>query len=487
MNKIISKIFFAFIFTTVALLSFGQTVSIEINNSSYKNKTIQIYRYSDMLTRTPKLLYEATVGEDGILKCSFEIAETQEIFALSGSYKLNWFVDPGKSYELIFPPYSGKSIADELNPYFEHVELYAGVKGTDKNEINRLISQYDKFFNENLEKYFNYLYRNADKRLVDSLIILNDSIFPKQDNEFFEAYKYYKISYLKFFALERDPIWATKQYFLNKPILYHNEAYMHFFLQLYGSYFSKGLHHDHKIKMRENIIYDKSSRLLKETMSLNRALRNDTLQELIILQGLYGAFSDPEKFPRNTVYQTLDSLEIESSLPYHRTIAQNIRKDVFKLFPGDDAPDFTLKNVEGQEFTLESFKGKFIYLNLCRSENYACTEDYKLIKAIEDSKFPDLEVVTLSFDQNKASFKQFMKVSPQYTWEFLYAGDNKELLEAYQCKVMPSYYLIAPNGIIAMLPAASPHEDFKIAYGALWKSWKRAEAKKLQEGENRGN
>jgi len=458
-----------------------EQVSITIEDRSYRNQEIRFFSYEDMLTKTPALLAKSVADSLGKIEVSFPLDETQEIFALAGRYKLKLYAEPGKTYQLAVPPYLAIGLADELNPFFEPDEVFAGLKNTDENELNRKIARFDSYFDNLLEKHFNYLYTYRDIKMVDSLITDVDSLFPAQENQYLEAYKSYKKSYFKYFSVERDPQWAAKQYFLNKPILYKNSAYMHFFTQLFKSYFSKDLHTEFHTKLRENIIYDKSSRLLKQTMDQSIALRNDTLKELIILQGLFDCFADKQNYLRRTVYQTLDSLETETHIPYHAEIAKNIRDTVFRLKPGDIAPDFSFKTIEGEDFTLSKQKGSFIYLNVCRSENYACVEDYKLIKDIADKQLPDLQVVTVSFDQNLESLRMFNRAFPDFTWKFVY-GDNKSFLSDYQVRVMPSYFLIDPEGRIVMLPAASPHENFKAVYGAIWNSFRQA---KLREQKNK--
>lgn len=471
-------LFAIYIIITASLNAFSQadSVYISLQEKTYQNIEISFYKYEDLITHTPVLLLKKEADSTGKLETNFAINETQEIFALAGKNKLKFFVEPGKEYKIAVPPYTPITLADELNPFFTYNELYTGIVDADKNELNRQIADFDSYFDELVEKHFNYLYIYGDKHLLDSLLKDTDSLFPQMENQFFENYKTYKISQFKHFGTVRELNWASKSFFLNKPILYKNPAYMHFFSQLFRGYFSKDLHTDFKQKLKENIIYDKSSRLLKENMDFNLAMRNDTLKELIILQGLFDCFSDQQNFPRNTVYQTLDSLQAETSIPMHAEIAKNIRDTVYRLEAGDFAPDFSFKTLEGETFKLSEQKS-FIYLNVCRSENYACIQDYKLIKDIADLQLPDLQIVTVSFDQNFESFKMFSRTFPDFTWKFLF-GDKKSFLNDYQVKAMPSYFLIDPEGRIVMLPAASPHENFKLAYKAIWNSFQRMKAKK---------
>jgi len=164
----------------------------------------------------------------------------------------------------------------------------------------------------------------------------------------------------------------------------------------------------------------------------------------------------------------------------HKDIAKNILQKQDKPKQSDFALDFILPNYKGEMISLSSFRGKYVYLTFGRSENYACMKDNKLLKEIKYSNLNGLEIVTISSDQNRNTFDDFVKSNPQYSWTFLY-DEKKTITSKYGIKVLPSYILIDPDGRIAMTPFVSPNENFKLYYTQIVKWRQKAQDAKSKK------
>jgi peroxiredoxin len=198
------------------------------------------------------------------------------------------------------------------------------------------------------------------------------------------------------------------------------------------------------------------------------ALRDDSLRELVILKGLSDCIQKPDLYPIQSVNQTLDSIANTSKIAEHREIAMNILLREKKLNQLDTAIDFNLKKLNGESVSLSSLRGKYVYLNFGRSENYACQKEYRLLKEIQDKKVNGLEIVTISSDQDTATFNDYVKSNPQYSWTFLF-DDKKEITSKYGIRILPSYIIIDPDGKIAMIPAISPQQNFLLYFAQIQK------------------
>ena len=74
--------------------------------------------------------------------------------------------------------------------------------------------------------------------------------------------------------------------------------------------------------------------------------------------------------------------------------------DVKSMAVGAAAPNFTLKDVDGKDHSLESYKGKIVVLDFCSQEcPYSRGSDEALIKIANEYK--DKGVVFLGIDSNK--------------------------------------------------------------------------------------
>ena len=66
-------------------------------------------------------------------------------------------------------------------------------------------------------------------------------------------------------------------------------------------------------------------------------------------------------------------------------------------------------------------------------------------------------------DEKKSDFVDFMKKHPEYDWYFLDGHSDNEILDLYQIKSLPAYYLIDEEGKFRQAPALrpSPNGTFK--------------------------
>lgn len=464
----------------ISVLGFAQKATIIGCSEEYANQTISVYQYSDYLTKTEELVGTFTTDATGYFSFTFDCETTREIYMYLGIYKAFVFVSPNKEYELAMPPYEEKTLAQELNPYYQPTDISLGVINSEsQNDINILTlsfnSVYETFLSEKGQDVFIY----RDKGKVVDFEKNIDSTFSQYDNEeFFKIYKNYRLYALRYMAYQRDNMSVTRKHYLNQPVYYYNPAYMNLFKMMWKDYIINNHTRDIGKNLKVDIIYGKSPTMFKKTLEKNQAFRNDTLKELFLLQCLDDCLRDPEVFPPAPVYQTLDSLIIMTAIPEHKKIAENIKQKHTALEFHDEAPYFELYNQDSVLYTLEKFKGKYVYLNFCRSENYACIKDYKVLKKMNEKTKRDLYVVTLSYEKSFEDFRSFKKANPQYNWAFLYAGDNPEIGRQYKLRGMPTYMLLDRNGKIELISAPTPSDNFQQTFADIVLKEKRNQAAK---------
>jgi peroxiredoxin len=462
----------------------AQTCTLRGNAPEYANQSIVLYSYADYFTKLEDKLAAFTVDSQGNFSLSFPCAKIREVFMYLGVYKGFVYAVPGKTMEIALPPLTEKTLADELNPYFTHEDLTLGVLNNSDGGLNEVLLDFNSEYANYVEQNFTALYQLKEKRYVDDFAQYIDSVFAAhKNNEFFVNYKNYTLNNLRYVVYVRDALTVTRRHYLNKPILYNNAAYMDLFQQMWHDYLPrnhmKGMGKDMKIA----IIYGKSPTMFKEVLEKQASLRNDTLKELLLLQCLDDCFKMPAVFPPAPVKQTLDSLMRITKIPEHKAIAQNIWRKRNVLTAGDAVSDFLLMQHDSTQCNLATFRGKYVYINYCRSENYACVQDYKVLQEMNKKTKRDLHIVTLSADKNFETFREFAHNNPQYNWTFLYVGDHPEVLQNYRLKAMPSYMLLDTEGALVLNSAPSPLDNFqqKFADIVIEKRKRDAEQKKQQQ------
>ena len=116
--------------------------------------------------------------------------------------------------------------------------------------------------------------------------------------------------------------------------------------------------------------------------------------------------------------------------------------------PGRISPDFKAVDINGKEWTLREFRGKYVYIDLWATWCGPCRAEVPYLKELEE-KFADAEIVFLglSVDKDKEKWEQMVK-GGSLTGVQLYLGNESSFLEAYRVEGIPRFVLIGKDGII---------------------------------------
>jgi hypothetical protein len=59
---------------------------------------------------------------------------------------------------------------------------------------------------------------------------------------------------------------------------------------------------------------------------------------------------------------------------------------------------------------------------------------------------------------------QVLEIGNSYPWTFLHFSNQPDLLDDYDIRGYPSYFLIGPEGRLILSPAPSPVENFESTF-----------------------
>lgn len=448
--------------------TFSQPVTITGNSKSHIGDEIVFNRYADLITMSEDEVGRCKVDEMGNFRCQLKLTETTFVFSHLGIFRIYFFVEPKKTYNLVLPEKEDKTESQRLNPYFRETDLFVGITNIDKSDINFLTNSFDLAFNEKFDLIINDTYKGKTNINIDSLISSLESRYASFKQPYFNTYRYYRYGLLKQLTYIQKARSTSEHYFLNKPVIYNNTAYMELFNLVYDKYFIFFSRTETGNAVFKNISQEKSLYNLKKTLSTDDVLSNDTLKELVILKGLHDGFFD-DKFSRSALLAILDSLYFTTKIPEHQLIAGNIRTKVTHLLAGFVPAPFELYDSKGKLIKLDDFKGKYVYLNFCTSTSYTCLQEFTLLKKIYEKHKQQLEIVTICVDRDKQDMLNLLQ-NEGYSWTFLYYGDKPEIVKDFDIRAYPTYFLIGPDRKLLLSPAPSPRENFEIQFFKILRS-----------------
>jgi peroxiredoxin len=438
-------------------------------DKAYIGSVVEVYKTIDYITNTKELLAVDTIDAQGRFFLKFTQSQTLLISIPLGIYNTVLFAEPGKTYEVILPPYQPKTKADILNPFFKPVEMYLGIKNRDSLDINYRIADFNDTYNKYLDSHPNIIYKRTNSSIVDSSINEMEKKYIEDESLFFKNYRKYRYAFLKFTTYMKDYRYVVREYYHNNKFLYQNPAYMNLFNQIFANYLSVYMETKEGERIYSDIAYAKSPLFAKETFANNMVLLNDTLSELVLLKGLHDAFSS-RNFPLSSLIITLDSVSCCSNVEYHKQISRDIKQKVLQARQGFEAPKFELVDRYGKLINSDSLFKSFVYLSFVSIESFTCLQDFELLKKMYSEHKNDFNIVSICIDDDFETTKKFFS-EKGYDWELLSYKKQKKVIDDYKVRVYPSYYLINPEKKLSLSPAVSPGENFEWSFFKIKKQY----------------
>jgi peroxiredoxin len=124
------------------------------------------------------------------------------------------------------------------------------------------------------------------------------------------------------------------------------------------------------------------------------------------------------------------------------------RIDKFKpVVPGSSAPDFSFKNLKGEQVRLSDYRGQVVLLNIWATWCHPCVEELpsmeKLYRELKDKGFT---ILAVSIDKNESPVKRFVE-KLSLTFPVLLDPKNR-ITRLYRTTGVPETFIIDKKGVI---------------------------------------
>lgn len=436
----------------LTLMVSGQ-VNVEIVGTSEGavGKRIGLYAYSDMLTRAETLLDSTTIGIDGtfLLKCFANYPRL--VFLQAEEYSQSFYIEPGRRYEVFLPDFEW-DFSDQRNIYLDPVALPIQFLNVDSNELNLKIMRFeetvDSFLMANRER-LDFRFK-PDRRVFGQLQALVDRRFGSNDETFFGRYVRFQMLEMRLAMRIDSRKKLINRYIIKSPIRYYDENYMRFFFDLYAHFISSGTR---RVGQHRMVSWVKSGNLntYMDSIGLDPLLVNEQVRELAVLQALKESFYD-KNYNRDDVRRMVEKLSQQSKFDSHKELARNLLESFTQVEHGSEVPAFSLPDVDRKMVSLDSFRGKWVYLSFVRVNDPHSLREIETMAHFYDTlsaQYSDLALVSVSCDREFQKLYHFLRNSrrgARCNWTWLHFDGNYRLLERYGVTSYPTFMLIDPEG-----------------------------------------
>ena len=411
---------------------------------------IRFMTYDDMLTGEKTTAFETKTDEQGNFVIETNVEEiTPAQIAVDVEY-VDIIVKPDSYYEVeITLPQQNEDAS-----YFERQPPTMKMIKADDDDLYYQYYKADTFVNDFVLDNFNQIYRRRQKSLLDSLdtFIQNNLGIIKSD--FVKDYLHYRKANIQM-AIDGDDAKNVKsRYFNNRKILYLQPAYMSLFHEIFSDYLVSRQFDHSELQSALRQGYDKFMTYVKSKDDF--LSDNKELAELVVAWNLKRMYYESPDDRKNIV-DCLKAIGQNTKVPDVKMVVENIVKQIERLSFNTDAPQFSLKGIDGDIVNLSDYKDNMVLLQFVNK--ISPMTDYQFQELNNISQYwPDkIKIVTIATEDSFDDFKHMIK-EKSYNWDLLNLGNDILLLEKYQIKTFPDYVIIMPHNKIGMAPASTPDQ-----------------------------
>ena len=462
------KTIFIIIFLISVGCLFAQTSTLKGIAPEYAGMEMTVYTFSDFISEEKVEVGKIKFQNDGTFSASVDLPYTALCFTEFDIYQAMIYVEPGKTYELQFPPRQQKQEAQKRNPFFKLLPVWLRINNQSGDDLNLLIKNFEAEFSVLENNYFYDIYEKHSKASVEAVRAELQNKFPKTENKFFEDHKKYRMGNLEYALHQGKSSEFVANYFGKVSPRVQVPAYYNLFNQLFTNYFSflGNSIHDQKIT---GLVNSGDMQELESYLSVKNTWNTDVCR-LVILRALKDAFYSGQ-FSKTAIVHSLSQVEDSNWSDKCKLIAKNILRKITYLSPGTNAPKILLTRINGQKISLDEYKGIYIYLHFTDLRNPVCSQHMEALKPIAEQFKNNLLVIFIT--EGKTPEAEARK------WTGVFTTTTDEGKASYKVKTFPTSYLINREGKILASPALNPLNGFESQFRQILE---KERIEKLREG-----
>ena len=417
------KIFVILFLLPLFALAQNVTVTGRVNRPE---ALMRLMLYDDLLNMHETLVAETTSDDKGFFILEGEVFQTSQACLYVGLDGVDFVVTPGASYDVkIMVPDDDPSLS-----YFERPLPTLKIKTSTDRGIYRQLVISEEIIDDYVLNYFDEIFRRRQYRYLDSIRATIDhelditNNFVLQNND-------YRIASVQMAVNADGGKKVIQEYYDGKPVLYHCQAYMDLFKDLFKNY----------------------------EMTNEFAKRNPELTDLVNIYQLRGLYYEDYQ-SRNWVKKQLQSISQNSKSKEIKNLVSNTLERFDRFTQGAEAPGFELQTTDGTVVKLSDYKNSMVLLQFIDGSSRTVEHQFEVLSDLHQQWQDSVQFITISTkDQINSHRKRFEE--HHYDWPLLNLGNDILLLERYEVRTFPEYFLILPGTKIGLAPAHNPDRSLR--------------------------
>ncbi|HKM93163.1 MAG TPA: redoxin domain-containing protein [Prolixibacteraceae bacterium] len=456
---------FSYTIFLLIISTFLYGAEIKFIAPDYAGDAFSFYVVPNFLTEKQEIVGSGEVDKTGTFSCKIDISEQLPVYAEFDVYK-GWLVlNPNETIEITLPPKEQKTSS---NPFFKPRMVHLGIKNPAANNINLLIVNFNRQFQMQMSQNMQEIFYRRSIETAEKVVSDLQSQFSETNNIYFEHYKTYKYASIKHTAQIQDPNNVINEYFIKNPILYNQPEYSEMFDKLFTKYLQYATQQVNGQKISV-LLNSGAFEQLIDWLTIDMKF-DKPLAESIILKGVKPLFYS-KRFNTVGLFNILHKITETSTIEIHRISANKIFNELARTQYGTIAPELDLVDINGNFVEWENFKGKYVYLCFSRTDNEKFASHKMLMKEFQIKFKDDLAIVVVIENENDEQNAGLLE-NKDFQWTVLRGTTRREIYESYNVRILPTYFLVDPQGRMAGSQAPWPDENFEMQFANVLKATK---------------
>ncbi len=458
LQKHFKLVFIACLCLVLNMGTHAATVTVSGKSPAYANNTIALNVLHDFISEEKIKLGSINFNAEGSFRLQIDLTEISLCFADFDGYHGMIYLEPGKSYELVFPPKRNQTEGQKRNPFAKPEPVWLGIQNPVVDELNIQIQQFEQAYLTLENKHFTQIFINQSKSLVDTVKNALDKEFKKTDSKFVEYHKQFRKANLEFALHQGKAAGFMETYFASIKPIYNLAAYSGLFNQVFMNYFNSLILGSNGADLKKMI---NSAGLQQLDEYFQKELHyNRDLAHLILLKAMKDGYYS-NQFSKASILKMLAQVKNLGWSNYEIQIAEKIRTKLTYLSSGTNPPQLLLKDSNGQRINFSDFPNTYIYLHFTDPENPVCRQHLDALKPIAGNYKEKLIIIHVI--QNLKTFKN------ENSWPGIFTTSMNNIDEVYKVKTFPTAFLIGKDGKLLLSPAPNPIDGLDRQLGQIFK------------------